>query len=493
MKLFAPQRFHVGLGFSTACFFVAKSVGYGRQLILAYNFGVSRNLDIYLMTYAITMLIVSSFTLWFDQMAIPRLVHISEKDGKAAFQHMSGSVLSLAVIFGIVLTVVFLLLVGPVSELLCKGFSIDERALVRHMSWYFVPWILTIFPYNALTAILKSLRFYSVVSIADLMVSVISTTGFLFWHSRLAALPVTLSLGYIIAFSTLAFFARSHISLLVSPFHEKLSSLYHDFKQMFVVNQMVFIQQSFERFYQSYLIPGSIAAFNYVNQLMGPLYELLTFDEIFVVPISATENRVQKFERLLCGLLLLSAPMAVFLFFESEAIIRILYERGRFGPEATQVAHRILQVTACGLAIGALSTPLIRMLQISGRVLSIGWPNLTLTTAMVIFNFILIFIMKWDVLGFAIATALAQQVCVVTAFIILFHRGIRINILRLGKYLLWSLVVSMFCHLVASFLPWSGRALIGFFLRSAVYGLMLALAYWGLRARLRAIVYGHAQ
>src|SRR5258706_12410491 len=92
LKLFTPRSFRSGLGFATLFLILGKSVGYTRQLAVAYYFGVSRSLDIYFMAHAITMLLIFFYTTWFDQLAIPHLVKIMEKEGDLKFHELTGSI-----------------------------------------------------------------------------------------------------------------------------------------------------------------------------------------------------------------------------------------------------------------------------------------------------------------------------------------------------------------------------------------------------------------
>src|SRR5438093_464249 len=78
VRFFVSRTYRSAVGLVMATMILGRGIGYLRQLLIAYYFGVSRGLDIYFMAYAIATVIVIPFTSWFDQIVVPRLIQTRE-------------------------------------------------------------------------------------------------------------------------------------------------------------------------------------------------------------------------------------------------------------------------------------------------------------------------------------------------------------------------------------------------------------------------------
>src|SRR3954471_1914931 len=87
----ATTGFFGAIRFAVLLSLAGKAVGYGRQILIAYYFGLARRLDIYYMTYAIATVMTLAFSSLFDQIAVPHLVRTKEQHGAEAFRTLTGS------------------------------------------------------------------------------------------------------------------------------------------------------------------------------------------------------------------------------------------------------------------------------------------------------------------------------------------------------------------------------------------------------------------
>jgi len=491
LRLFKPRSLKIGIQLALIFTILSKIVGYLRQLLVAYFFGVSRDMDIYMMTFNLTMLLMLSYTMWFDQISVAHLVRTKETKGDAAFRELCGSVLTFSIVMAVALAVVFVLLLNPATWVICHGFTPVERLRVRYLGLFFIPWILTIIPYNALTAIVKCLRYYDAVLFTDFLVSLIATAGFAFRHSHLVSLPLALSLGYGLAFVGLAIFARRFVHLSGPLWSINIRSMYNNFIQMFMVSQTSFLASGVERFFQSYLRSGSIAAAGYSYQILWPMSELLAFDELYVISLSSVTQRTQRLERLLKGIVLLTIPIACFFMWHASTVVRILYQHGHFNADAQELTARILRILAVTLVTGTFLTPLIRVLQLTNHILYTGVVSVAVAFFFFVSNSVFVFKLHWDVLGTVTTSILGSAFSVLLAFFLLHRTGTRLHYLGILKYVIWALISTLIAMSLVFIMPdVHGPHLLIMGLHGFLFGVFIAILYWPVRRNIQFILNG---
>jgi putative peptidoglycan lipid II flippase len=110
-----------------------------------------------------------------------------------------------------------------------------------------------------------------------------------------------------------------------------------------------------ERALASYLGPGTVTAVAYANRIFQML-ERFVFRGFVIATIQAyTRGLTQHWRRDTRILLLLSVPMMVIFSLMSPTVIEVLFERGRFTAEATELVGLALQTYAFAIPIVALN------------------------------------------------------------------------------------------------------------------------------------------
>jgi putative peptidoglycan lipid II flippase len=130
---------------------------------------------------------------------------------------------------------------------------------------------------------------------------------------------------------------------------------------------MTFSTEFFFRFFGSYLPAGSIAVLNFSLRVMLILVGIFgqavgTASYPFMSRL-AEENRLDELNSLMnqtLRYLALLIPFSVLLMVLSPEVVRILFERGRFGPAATQVTADVLMWFLAGAAAFAAYTVVVR-------------------------------------------------------------------------------------------------------------------------------------
>lgn len=391
------QRFvwHVASAFGVSI--VQQVIGLLRQILIAAFFGLSREFDGYIVAYGLVTMVVFNLSGVFDTVVVSRLVHIRERDGDASFWRASNRVLLQALAAGTSFAVGFVALLWLALPIVTAGFSPTERAFVGHLGWYFLPWIVVIVPYYALSAHLKATWQFSWVFAAEILTMVVSIAVLWFDHAAVVSLPLAYAAGYAAAALLLLMrrgFRRTDHALNPPGLMVSMSKQY--------LSIQVGTATGFaDRYFQSFLMPGGISALGYVGLIVNNLSSLLTFREIYVVPLTAEAGREQRLERMLQGLVLISIPCALFFVVYAEPIVTVLLQRGKFTPEAAAITAAVLRIQALSLLVSTMLAPLERIFQILDRLSFTQIRYLSAFVATLVFQSLFVFYLGMDVQGVA--------------------------------------------------------------------------------------------
>jgi putative peptidoglycan lipid II flippase len=466
---------------------LSQALGFLRQLLIAAFFGISRDLDIYLVVFAVANMIVFTFGTIFDSVAVPRLVQLRERDGEEAARALAASVFRLSWLLGGVATLVMLAALPLLAPIVATGFDPAERSDLSHLAWYFLPWLLLCLPYYAAAARHKGKRNFNRVFAAEIVIACISIGYLVLRHAAVADLPLAYGAGY--AVGLLVLMPGSGL-LRRGSGGRPLRQVLRNIGELFLANQTGSVGVLTDRHFQSLIPPGGIATVNYPAQLVNGLSTLLIFREIFVVPLAEKERRSEKLERLLAGLVLLAVPVVAFSACFAHDVVSILFQRGRFDAAAVNLTAPVFQIYVFVVIPAVITTPLARLFQIIDRIGLIHILYLSSALSLAGFGYLFVSVLGWGAVGVAWMQLLSAIVtCAVTASLTS-RFGTVLNWWRIGRYGFFAAVVAGAATLaaIAAASPLDaplGRLLAG----GAAFALVVAGGYFAARAQLRHIIY----
>jgi len=474
--------FHAASAFGVSI--LQQVIGLLRQILIAAFFGLSRQFDGYIVIYGVVTMVVFNLSGVFDTVVVSRLVNIRERDGEGSFWRASNRVLLQALAAGMLFAAGFMLLLWLVLPIVTAGFSLAERVFVAHLAWYFIPWIVVVVPYYALTAHLKATWQFPWVFAAEILVMAVSIGVLWIDHATVAALPVAYATGYIVA--ALLLLARRGIKFADRT--AEPPGLMQSMSKQYLAVQVGTATGFADRYFQSFLLPGGISALGYVGLIVNNLSSLLTFREIYVVPLTAEAGREQRLGRMLQGMVLISIPCALFLVVYAEPIVSVLLQRGRFTAEAAALTASVLRIQALSLLLSTVLAPLERIFQILDRLSLTQIRYVCAFVATLVFQFLFVFYLRLDVQG--VAWAWVCNSAVVLTFVIVMVR-------RCGVVIRWRAILgnAAFAALlsaaaIAVSWPLGSRfnGLTELVVGGGLFGTVVAFGYFLVRARLRAII-----
>jgi peptidoglycan biosynthesis protein MviN/MurJ (putative lipid II flippase) len=369
-----------------------------RQLLIAAWFGVSQQIDIYVMAYTFATLAVFTFANIFDSVAVPHLVRLREQSSLESAHALAGTIVRGSLVLGLVATVLLLVgtfLLGPV---VATGFSSEERVELNWLIWSFAPWTLICLPYYAHVAWYKAQWRFKQAFAADVVVVLASIVLLMGWHGSIASIPLAYAGGYAAGLLQLAIGAR-----LWRRGNDRPSSraVFRNVGELYLANQSGGVASLVDRHVQSYVPAGGVGAINYAAQIVNTMASFLTFREIFIVPLAQKDDRDARLERLICGLVVISVPTAAAVICFAPEIVQVLLERGRFDQSAAALTSTVLEINALSLVLSAIGTPLFRMFQIVDRIHLTHVMYLTNAVSLAFFGYIFVGRLNLGVAGVA--------------------------------------------------------------------------------------------
>ena len=464
-----------------------------RQLLIAAYFGVGRDFDAYVMVYTVATVVVFTFAGIFDSIAVPHLVRTRESDGPEAAFALARSIIRLSLLLGCGISLVFLIAVPLFAPIFATGFSPEERADLVNLTWYFLPWTCVCMPYYAAAARHKMEWHFNRVFFAEIVIVVVSIGFLALRHGEIHMLPIAYAMGYaaglLVLVADIALWRRA--GNRISP---SVRGVVRNIRELFFANQTGGLASLADRHMQSFLAAGGIGAVNYSSQITSSLATLLSFRDIYVVPLTQQVDRAKRLERLLSGVLLIAVPAAGFIACLAPDVVKVLLQRGRFDAAATTLTADVLRIGAFSLVTSAILTPLARMFQIIDRIHYTHVVYLTVAASTVIFGYLFVIMLGWGVQGVALMQLTSSAATtVVTAYLV-----DRCGIKLWWRSILGWLVLAAFVSGIASFAALAAvSGLENTWLRltagGAAYGSIVLVCYFIARAKLHGLVFGLGQ
>jgi putative peptidoglycan lipid II flippase len=467
---------------------VGHALAFLRQLLVAAFFGISRELDIYLVVFAVATMVVFTFGIIFDSVAVPRLVQLRQSEGDEAFKNLATAIFSLSCGLGVIVNLAMLAAIPLLAPIVATGFDSSERSELMNLVWYFLPWTLLYLPYYSIAAQHKGKRNFNRVFAAEIFIGIVSVCCFVVWHEDIRALPLAYAAGY--AAGLLSLVPGAELQRTISWRRESaLRMVIRNIGEMYLANQTGNMANVVDRHFQSMLPPGGIAAVSYSAQVVNTISGLLTFREVYIVPLSEIEGRSERLERLVIGLLLVAVPIAVFTVVFAHEIVTILFQRGQFNLAAAELTSSVLQVYGLVLIPSSVANPLFRMFQVIDRI----WFTYVAYLISAIFlgaaGFLFISALKLGAAGIAWMTVTNSVFGCCVVIYLLARVGLSLSWQRVGGYFLFALAVAVSACVIAlvATLPVT-HAWVRVLLGGTTFSATVAAFYFLARSQLHSII-----
>jgi len=315
----------------------ARLIGLVKEIVIAREFGLSSELDTYFLAIMIPMYLVVSFTNPLGPVFIPTF-NRDEKEGLEKGQLLFSKLLTYVIYGALALAILFGLLIPGLDFLL--NVSETNLVLFQNISLVFIPIVVIQSISNYLLAFLENRKHFIFTSLGAVLSSVFVLVSVLLFHSIMSiALAMLLSAIVFLLIEIAMLNSKGRIKLTVNW---ELKSLQPSFKKQYVWLFLASITMGstlvVDQFMASYFGESSVSGLNYGYRLAGIVSSMgaLTLGAVALPVFSKliAENEKEKISGLLHSLLLgvgiISLPVVALIYFNSNTITSLLFQRGAF-------------------------------------------------------------------------------------------------------------------------------------------------------------------
>jgi len=316
-------------------------------ILIANNFGTSKELDTFLISQSIIDFIVALLTITLGVILIPVYIELKHKKLFHEIKKLTGTFTSYLVIISVILTIVLLILANSITGVLFSKSVYSNLAinLIKISSFSLFPLILSCY----IAIILNANKKFIYPSLITLLFSLTPAICIVFFSRTLNIYSLaiaTLIMSYGILISLLIYLKLCRYKIY---FNLNFNNKY--FIQINLISFPLMISASavqinvlIDRIFASYLPIGSISALNYARNLRElPLYFVMSLTAVILPFFSEKANTKTNItfvnfisKTIRVGLFLL-IPSCIGLFLIKKQLIEILLVRGKFNLNSMQM------------------------------------------------------------------------------------------------------------------------------------------------------------
>ncbi len=348
-------------------------LGFGREVVSARYYGTQWQMDTFLAAAVVPTILFGVFNGALISALVPTfseyLTHGHEKEAWSLANTVINGlfiVLAACAVLGYVFAPWFV----PV---IAHGFPAPQMGVAIHMTRWLMPSIIAVSLSGVFTAILNAHHRFRSAALTGVAVNVVTITTVLLLNHRLGifALVLGTSLGLIaqmlVQIPAILLTGKYRFTLNVR--HPGLRGIASVLGPIVVGSAAGQTALFFDRYFASTLTPGYIAGMNYATKLVNfPQQIFAAAIATVIFPLLAAEfaksNRAGVGQSVVIGLRLVNfiiIPSVCALIVLARPIVQTLFERGSFGPTATDLCAGLLPFAAIGLIALAANVVLTRV------------------------------------------------------------------------------------------------------------------------------------
>lgn len=344
------------------CTFLSKIFGFLRESFMATGFGTSVSADSYFMANAIPMMLFTIIASALGTALIPLFTDELMQRSKTDLYKLANNVLNTVLVMTAVLIGLGVLLAPQLVAITAIGFEGEKLALTIRLTRVLFFMTIFILAANIFSAMLQALNKFTALSLAPIFfnITIICYLAFFARSFGIEGLAVATVIAAIVqAIMQYPSLYRSGYRYrlymnLKDPILRKMGLLVLPVLLGSTLQQITVL---IDRIMASQLIEGSISALNYANRINTLAIGLFGSSLVMVIypylSRYASQNNMDQIKQALKMsvniISLIMMPITVGFVVLRTPIVKLLFERGEFGPDATFMTATSLMFYALGL------------------------------------------------------------------------------------------------------------------------------------------------
>jgi putative peptidoglycan lipid II flippase len=407
---------------------IAKFAAAGKELAVAAWFGRGDSLDAFLIAMILPTTVVGLIAGSFSGALIPTYIHIRENRGQKAAEELFSNVQVLSLVLLVVATTVMGLGASYYLPLLGSGFGSAKLLLTRRLLYMLLPFLVLNGTLSVWSSILNAGERFTLPAVTPVVTPLVVIAGLLIlgrmWGIFAVAagtitgciLEVTL-LGWAIHAQGTSLRLRWH------GFSPELRLVMRQYGPMIAAALLMGTSPIIDQAMAAMLKGGSVAALSYGNKIVTTI-AFLCSAALSTAILPYLSQMVTKKDWSGCrrtlrvySLLVLSVtiPIAIGLIACSRPLVRLLYQRGAFTTNDSEIVSAVQIFFALLIPFYTWAVLFVRLLSSLNRNDLLAYAAVMNVCLNVLFNFILM--RRFGVAGIALSTSLVYLIsCIFLGF-----------------------------------------------------------------------------
>ncbi|MEW6220969.1 MAG: murein biosynthesis integral membrane protein MurJ [Thermodesulfobacteriota bacterium] len=350
---------------ATAVLFAARVasllLALGQVVLLAQRFGTSAATDAFLVAETVHFFFLGVVEQNLNMVFVPVFVRYREEGDEESAWFVANTLLSAAILFLGLFALALVLFAPALTTLLAPGFSGEQRELAIHLMRLMAPLSLVMLAGAFFSTLAFACDRFALPAATSVLAALGGPAALLFATDffGIDALAVGLLLGHLarlaVLFLTCPERHRLRWSLALS--HPGVRQLGRMAGPRFLAVSLIQVNFMVDRYFASYLGPGSIAALAFGTKAVTAPVKLVvgSIGRAFMPTLSrlAARRELARIRDLLTGgtrhLAIILVPAIVFLAVFREDLLVLFFQRGAFRVESTQLTAQAVLFYSLGL------------------------------------------------------------------------------------------------------------------------------------------------
>jgi putative peptidoglycan lipid II flippase len=395
---------------------VSRVASTAKEIVVASVFGAGDTVDSFLMALVVPMYAINVISGSFNAALIPTYIRVREQEGPDSAQKLLSNSLAGSCALLVCATIIMLAAAPYYLPLIASGFSAGKISLTARLLYILSPLIILYGLNSMWGAVLNADRQFGLVAATPVITPLIVMLFLMFagptWG--IYSMAIGTVCGICLELTVLGIvLIRKGISLrprwygLDANVHQVIKQLVPMISGALLMSGTGFIDQSMSAMLGS----GSISALSYGSKIVSVFLALsATALGTALIPFFSTmvarrewggiRHTVRRYYLLI---IITSVPATAAFIFLSEPLVRVLYQRGAFTAENTQLVSQVQSLLALQIPFYLAAIVMVRLLSsmMANHILMIG--NIINVVACVTLNYL--FMQKMGVGGIALSTS----------------------------------------------------------------------------------------
>ena len=347
-------------------------LGFFREVINAKYYGTQWEMDTFLAAATIPTILFGVFNGALVSALVPTFSEYIAHHREEEAWRLGSTIVNLLAIMLTACAVIGYFAAPLYVPLIAHGFPAPQMGVAIHMTRYLMPTIVTVSLSGVFSAMLNAYHRFRAASIVGIVLNAVTIGCVMLLNAKFGifALVFGTTLGLMVQMLVQlpSFLSVGKYRFIMDLHHPGLKKMWMLLGPIIVGSAAGQLALFFDRFFASTLSPGYIAGMNYATKLVGfPQQIFAAAIATVIFPLLAAQfahdNRHAVARSVVTGLRLvnfITVPAVCALIVLAHPIVETLFERGTFGPAATDLTSGLLPYAAIGLVALAANVVLTR-------------------------------------------------------------------------------------------------------------------------------------